>query len=566
MGTLLAGSGLIAGRLFWLQILDSGRLVARAEEQRQRTWTVTPQRGSILASDGTELAMSLEMQTVYANPRNVADPGSAASALAPVLRMDAKRLQAKLSEDAGFVYLARKVDPAVADQVKALRIIGVQTVPESKRLYPAGSLASQVVGFVGDDNKGLAGLELRYEDVLAGRPGTIVMEKDPAGRPIASGESSVTEAVQGKDLLLTLDRQVQFQAEAALARAVKTWGAKGGSVVVLDPRNGNILAMASNPVFDPNNLAGSTAESRRNRPVMDVYEPGSVSKLVTASAALDTGVITPDAVLSVPDRMKIGPKTFSDSSPHPVLNLTFEQVIQRSSNIGTIKVAERLGKQSLYDYLGRFGYGRRTGVDLPGESAGIVPRPERWWSTSLGTIAIGQGVAVTPLQLARAYATVANGGMELRPNLVLATLDPSGRRRVMKPPAARRVITAQTASQMTQILVGVTKDGLGTGTAASIPGYLVAGKTGTAQKSQGAAGYSGYMSTFVGFAPADNPRLVVAVVLDDPTPYYAGQTAAVTFKEIMAFSLRRVGTGPASSPAIAGTALAAPAFPPPAGR
>jgi cell division protein FtsI (penicillin-binding protein 3) len=329
---------------------------------------------------------------------------------------------------------------------------------------------------------------------------------------------------------------------------------------VMDPRNGNILAMANAPSFDPNDVKASKGAARKNRAVTDVYEPGSVSKLITAAAALESGVTNPSEVFRVADHLKIGAKTFKDSHDHPVENLSFAQVIQLSSNVGTIKVAERLGKLRLHDYLVKFGYGRVTGLGFPGESAGILPKPEKWWATSLGTISIGQGVAVTPLQMVQAYAAVANDGVEAKPRLVQAVVDPHGDRQPVALAAPRRVIGKETARQLTEILVGVTEGENGTGKAAAIPGYRVAGKTGTAQKPrQGAAGYSGYVASFIGFAPADDPKLVVGVVLDDPTPFLAGSTAAVTFKEVMQFSLRRVATQVGVGRLVEGAPLGAPA-------
>lgn len=559
MCVMLASSGVVAGRLFWLQVMDSNRMTSLAADQRLRTRTLPAQRGSILASDGSELAISLETQTVYASPREVPDPVAAAQALAPVLHIDTNKVQEKLTSKSSFVYLARRLDPEVAEQVRRLELTGIGLLPEPKRFYPSGPLAAQVLGFVGDENKGLAGIESDFDALLTGRPGKAVTERDPAGRIIPVGRFSVTEAVEGNDLILTIDKQIQYEAEQALARAVKTWNANGGTVIVMDPRTGNVLAMASNPTFDPNEFRSSNAASRRNRAVVDILEPGSVSKMITAAAALETGVTTPTEVMSVDDQLRIGSKVFSDSHPHPIQSMTFSKVIQSSSNIGTIKVAERLGKQSLYEYLGRFGYGRKTGLGFPGESAGILPKPDKWWQTSLGTIAIGQGVAVTPIQMARAYATLANGGVEVEPNLVLATVDQFGKRHYTKTPQGNRVIQPGTAATLTEMLVGVTSGENGTGKAAAIPGYQVAGKTGTAQKPRlGAAGYSGYMSSFVGFAPAGDPKLVVAVILDDPVPFLAGETAAVTFKEIMQFSLRRLGAEAVPGRALEGSSLGAP--------
>lgn len=556
---LLLCSGVVAVRLFTLQILGANRMTALAAEQRLRTVALPAQRGSILAADGTELAISMEMKSVFASPRFIPNPRFAATALAPILGLDADRLQTKLESDSGFLYLARRVDPAVAERIRELQIPGINFMSESKRFYPSGPLASQVLGFVGDEHKGLAGLELRYDEVLQGDAGKQVLERDPAGRPIPSGESSLQEAVEGRDLVLTIDRQIQFEAESALQRAMSAWSAVGGTVVVMNPRNGNVLAMANAPGFDPNNMRAGDAKFRKNRAVTDIYEPGSVSKLITAAAALETGVTNPNEPMRVADRLKIGAKTFKDSYAHPVKDLTFAEVIQYSSNVGTIKVAERLGKARLHDYLVKFGFGKTTGLGFPGESAGILPKPDKWWATSLGTIAIGQGVAVTPLQMTQAYATVANGGVEVKPRLVQATVDAAGKPYPVPLSAPRRVIEKDTAAQLNEILVGVTQGSKGTGKAAAIPGYRVAGKTGTAQKPKsGAPGYSGYVASFIGYAPADDPTLVVAVVLDDPTPFLAGMTAAVTFKEVMQFSLRRLGAAPVLGRS-EGAPLAAPA-------
>ncbi len=545
LGALIAGSTTVAGRLFWLQIVASEHFDELAAEQRERTIVLAPQRGSIMAQDGTELAISMDMRTVYANPRSIPNPGEAAAALAPILKTDPAKLESKLSADSGFVYLARRIDPAIAQRVKELGIPGVELIAESKRFYPAGRLASQVIGFVGNDNRGLGGLEVRYDELLRGTPGKMLTERDPSGTRIPSGKSFLKRPVQGDDVVLTLDKQIQFEAEAALDRARKAWGAQGGTVIVMNPKTGAILAMANSPTFDPNNLKSSTASSRRNRSAVDVYEFGSVNKLITAAAALEVGVIASSDLMSLPDHMRIGSKVFRDSHPHPRQTLSFTQVMERSSNIGTIRVAERLGKQRLYEYLSRFGYGSRTGLDFPGQSIGILPKPEKWWATSLGTISIGQGVAVTPLHLMKAYATVANDGVEVQPNLILGTIDASGRRHRPEPPRTRRVISSSTAKELTDILLGVTESEDGTGRAAAIPGYRVAGKTGTAQKPrQGVPGYAGYVSSFVGFAPAEDPQLVVGVVLDDPDPMYAGSTAAVTFREVMQFSLRRLGVSP----------------------
>jgi cell division protein FtsI (penicillin-binding protein 3) len=541
-------SGVIGGRLVQVQGLDSARFAALAADQRERRVVLPPQRGSILDRDGGELAMSVDMQTIVANPRFIPEGpqrDAAVASLATALGAGPASVREKLAKPGGFVYLARKIDPAVAGAVRELGVPGVQMFTESKRVYPAGRLASQVIGFAGLDNEGLEGLERQFDGRLRGSPGELVMERDPSGQSIPVGRRQQTPPQPGEDVVLTIDREIQYQAQVALAGAVEKWNAKGGSVIVLDTRNGDVLAMANLPDFDPNDVSNSTSADRRNRAVVDVYEPGSASKIVTAAAALEQGVVTPTDMLEVPDNLKVGPKVFHDAHPHKTLNLTFADVIEQSSNVGTIKVALKLGKDRLHAYLKKFGYGRSSGIGFPGESSGILPKPEKWWATSMGTVPIGQGVAVTPLQIATVYATVANGGVVVPPRLVSTTVDAAGVRHEVPVRRSSRVIGDETARSLTQILVRVTEGQHGTGLAAAIPGYQVAGKTGTAQKARAdGRGYSGYVASFIGFAPAASPRLVVAVILDEPRPIWGGVTAAPVFKEVMQFSLRRLGIGP----------------------
>lgn len=550
----------IAGRLVYVQALAADRFQDLAAEQRERRVALPAQRGSIYDRDGSELALSRDMKTLYANPRLITDPKAAASSLAQVVGADPAELESRLSEDRGFVYIARKVDDPVAEQALALGIPGVATVDESKRFYPSGRLASHVIGFVGMDNKGLGALEQRYDGILRGSPGELFMERDPSGRPIPAGKSFVRQPTAGDDLVLTLDREIQFIAESALESAIQKWSAKGGTIIVLRPGTGEILALANSPTFDPNEVGLSEPEQRKNRALVDVYEPGSANKVITAAAALESGVIAPDDVLTVPDNLRVSNKVFHDAHPHPTLKLTFAEVIEQSSNIGTIKVALDLGRDRLHEYLSRFGYGRPTGLDFPGESGGILPKPEDWWNTSMGTIPIGQGVAVTAMQIMNVYGTVANGGVAVQPRLLAATIDSNGRRQKSPAAATRRVIKDETAEQLTRILVRVTEGTHGTGKAAAVPGYQVAGKTGTAQKprTDGIAGYSGYIGSFIGFAPAGAPQLVVGVILDEPSPIWGGVTAGPAFKEVMQFSLRHLGIGPGPVLPLEGTPLPTP--------
>jgi cell division protein FtsI (penicillin-binding protein 3) len=386
-----------------------------------------------------------------------------------------------------------------------------------------------------------------------------VMERDPQGRAIPSGKSLFRPPTAGDDLLLTLDREIQFVAEDALKRAVETWGAKGGAIIVMSPKTGDILALANYPTFNPNDVRATPSDTRRNRALGEMYEPGSTSKVITAAAALELGIIKENDVLNVPDKLKLGDDTFHDHTPHPTVDLTFAQVIQQSSNIGTIKVAMKLGKDRLHEYLEKFGYGAASGLEFPGQSLGVLPRTDQWWPTSLPTIAIGQGVAVTPLQIVSVYSTIANKGIAVEPRILLGSVDARGQVNRAAPSEARRVIKAETANRLTQLLVGVVAEKEGTGSKAAIPGYQVAGKTGSAEKTAGdGRGYTGYMSSFIGFAPAADPRLVVGVVLDDPRPIWGGTTAAPAFKEVMQFGLRHLGIGPGPVLHYEGTPLPAP--------
>lgn len=556
---LLLGLVAVAGRLVWVQGIAYERYQELGSQQRERRAVLPPQRGSIYDREGAVLAMSMDVQTIFANPKFVSDPTAAAQALAPLLQADPAELRAKLERDSGFVYLSRKIDPAVAEQVRSLAIPGVSLVAESKRFYPAGTLAAHVLGFVGLDNDGLGGIESTYDEELRGRPGELLMERDPSGRAIPAGNWRFRAPTAGADLVLTIDREIQFAAEKALDRTVREFTANAGSIVVLRPQSGEILAMANVPMFDPNNFLASPEEARRNRAVTDVYEPGSTSKVVIAAAAIESDVAQPADVFNVPDHLQIGTKVFTDHKPHPPLDLTFSDVIARSSNVGTLKVAQSLGRERLYEYLHEFGYGQRTGVEFPGEATGLLPKVDGWWATSMGTIPIGQGVAVSPLQMAAVFATIANGGVAVTPRLVVATVDSEGSRHPVPASNKRRVVSTETARLVTEMLVGVTEKKIGTGRGARVPGYQVAGKTGSADRLDPIAGrYQGYVTSFMGFAPAGDPQLVVGVVIDNPSVHYGSITAAPAFREVMQFALRHLGIGPGPVLRTEGTPLPAP--------
>ncbi|MFN2591175.1 MAG: peptidoglycan D,D-transpeptidase FtsI family protein [Actinomycetota bacterium] len=553
---VLGLSGILA-RLVVLQVKDASAYESMALNQRIKEIILPAVRGTIFDRTGQELAMSLPAKGVYADPALVRRPGSTARTIARVLELDRREVRSKLTRrttDSGkpirFVYLARGIDDRRADELEAKRLPGVGFLDESRRYYPAGPLAPQVLGVVGIDGVGLTGLELQHEPILAGRPGHQIVEAGEDGTFIPQGTTRDVPPVAGSDVLLTIDKDIQYRAQMSLARAVKDNGAKGGTLIAMDPRTGEILAMATYPWFDMNDFASADPDTLRNRAVTDMYEPGSANKVITAAAALEEGVITPTDRLDVPDHLEMADKVFHDSHEHPPEAMTLGDILAYSSNVGTIKVAERVGRDRLSEYLHRFGFGDTTGLGFPGEAAGLLAPPEQWWGTSMGTIPIGQGIAVTPLQMAAVYATVANGGVWTRPRLVRGVVDPSGRIEPAPPSQTRRVVSEETARHLVSMLAyGVE---VGTGTEAQIRGYWVAGKTGTARKPlTDARGYSDrYVASFVGFAPAARPVLLVAAVLDEPDTVYGGIAAAPVFRDVVRFALAKLRVPPAPHPPV----------------
>lgn len=543
---LAAGMG---WRLVSVQVVSAAEYRGLAERQSQREVELSAQRGKLYDRSGEPLAMSLAAATIYADPRAITraqvDPTFIAADLAPLLDRDIDELMPLLTRDAGFVYLGRQLPRRVGEQIQDMRLPGIGVVAEPTRVYPSQGLAAQVVGFTGIDNTGLAGLELQYDEQLAGHPGRLRLERAPGGLVISGTPQQVTPPVPGTDLVLTLDRQVQWAAERALADAVERYEALGGSALVLEAHTGEVLAMASMPRFDPERPSDGDEYARRNRVVTDIFEPGSVNKVVTAAAALEDGLVAPADRFEVPDSIQVGPHRFKDSHPHPTETLSLAEILETSSNVGTIQVAQQVGSERLHRYLRSFGYGQRSGLGFPGESAGLLPAPDEWWVTSLPTIAIGQGVSATLLQVAGVFQTVASGGEWVEPRLVRGTVGPDGRLRPAPAAARRRVVGQDTAATIAGLLTGVVEDG--TGANAQVPGYAVAGKTGTAQKpSATARGYEegAYIASFAGFAPAEDPAVVVAVMLDEPTPIYGGLTAAPVFAEIMGFALSHQRVAP----------------------
>jgi cell division protein FtsI (penicillin-binding protein 3) len=541
LAVLVFAFGAIAVRLATLQVGDHRFLLTRGLDQRVHTIALPAVRGRILDREGVPLAITLQARDIYANPTLVTDPVGEAAQIATALGERPKDVLPPLSSSGTFAYVARQVDLDVAQRVEALHLAGIGFLPVPKRYYPAGALAPQVLGFVGIDGSGLAGLEQQYDTELAGTPGERTVELSPGGQPISSGINQVKAPVDGVSLRTTIDREIQYRAQEALAQAVKDNGAKAGTVIVMDPKTGDIYAMADFPWFDPNRFAQTNPDRWRNRAVTDAFEPGSVNKIITAAAAIESGAVSTTERFHVPDQMRVDQYTIHDSHPHPVETMTLGDIISESSNIGIAKVAGLVGKPTLDSFLGRFGFGSTTGLGFPGESGGIVPALDAWSDASLATIAYGQGISVTPLQMASVYATIANDGVWVQPRLVEGTVDGTGRFTPAPASPTRRVIRPQTASILTQMLAYVVQDG--TGVNAEISGYQVAGKTGTALKPNPTGGYYSdrYVASFIGFLPAGHPRVVVAAILDEPVTIYGGIASAPLFQQIARYAIQRLG-------------------------
>jgi cell division protein FtsI (penicillin-binding protein 3) len=538
----------ISGRLIVLQVFDAGSLDQAAARQRLTVVDLPAMRGRIFDRNLNDLAISIPARSVWADPHLVKSKRHTAAKLAGVLGMSKKQLVQRLSSKGRFVYLIRRIPKTRGDIVQRLNLPGVFVEGAVARRYPSGTVAAQVLGFVDVEGRGQAGIEQHYDGLLRGQPGKIQLERDPQGRAIPQGRRSLEPAEPGSDLVLTIDQHLQYVAEQSLAAAVRRHKARAGSVVVLNPRNGEILAMANAPTFDPNRIARSKAEARKNRAIADMFEPGSTNKTITAAAALQHGIVTPRTETIVPDNIPLCPeKTFRDSHSHAPELMSFADIVAKSSNVGTIMTARDLGRDRLYQAEVDFGYGRRSGVDLPGESPGIVRPAKDWYCTDLGTNAIGQGVAVTVLQMANVYATVANNGVLRTPTLLRGTIDARGRVAKAERRPGRRVLSAKTAKTLSRILEGVVREG-GTGTAAALEEWRVAGKTGTARKpdvERGGYRPGAYVGSFIGYAPAERPAVVVAVVIDEPTRgYYGGSVAAPVFREVTGTALRRLGVVP----------------------
>jgi cell division protein FtsI (penicillin-binding protein 3) len=536
---LLLWASVVVARLGQLQLAKGSHYRARAQRQQERLIEVSPLRGSIFDRAGRPLAVSVEVSSVYAIPDDVKDAAGSARVLARHLDVAEPAILARLTQKKGFVWIARKIDRRAAAAIRQAKMPGIHLVAETKRFYPKGGLAAGVLGFVGLDDKGLAGLEHSYDSTIRGKPGEVVALTD--ARRSTYGEAEVTNGrppEEGASLVVTIDSGIQFAAEQAISEAVTQSQARSGAAILLDPSDGSVLAMATAPGFDPNDYGRFSPEARRNHAIADAHEPGSTFKIVTGAVALENSVVTLDETIDTGDgTIRVGNTVISEHDRKHFGALTLAGVFEHSSNVGIIRVGLRLGPERLWAGATALGIGRPTGIDLPGENSGIFRRPERWSMLSNATISMGQEVSLTPLQLARVAAAIANGGRLVTPRLVRRIAHPDGRVETLAAPNAERVLSEDTARTVRNLMVGVVDHG--TGRKAAIPGFVVAGKTGTAQKA-GIGGYQPgrYVSSFVGFAPSENPRVVGLVLIEEPKGrYYGGDIAAPVFARVVSQAL-----------------------------
>jgi cell division protein FtsI (penicillin-binding protein 3) len=530
---LLLGAAL--ARAVWIQVVQGPEYAAMALRQHRETVVVPASRGTIVDRNGEPLAIGQLATTVYANPRQVNDARDLTLAASKQLGLDPAELYPMLVDRSrGFVYVARKADPRKAKILQSLDFAGLGFYPEELRFYPQGPVAAQVLGYAGLDNKGLEGLERSLEGTLAGKPGSQTIVKDPFGRALDVVETKAE--TPGRSVRLTIDREIQANAEEILQDTVRQWGARAATAIVMDPHTGEIYAMATAPRFNANRFPTTRADRRRNRAVTDTYEPGSTFKLVTIAAGLQERIITPRTSFRLAPTINVADRVIHEAHTRGTERLTVKQIVEQSSNIGTITIAQHLGAGRLASWIDRFGFGAKTGVDFPGESPGFALPLDEWSGSTIGTVPIGHGIAVTPVQMARAYAAIANGGRLVRPHLI-DRIDG----RMVGTTRGPRVVSRAVSDQMLSMLRGVVLEG--TGTEAAIPGYTVAGKTGTAAKidPDGTYSTSRYVASFVGLVPATKPRLVIMVMVDEPHgDIYGGVVAAPAFREIARFNLQRL--------------------------
>ena len=518
--------GAATARATWIGTVKAGSLGARAVQQQVEDMTVSASRWTILDRAGMDLAVSEDAVTVFAHPFLIKNPVATAARLAPLLHLSQDWLLKQLANrKSTFVYLRHKMNPADGHKIQRLKIEGIETVVEPKRVYPQGYLASQVLGMVGTDNKGLMGLEYSQQDTLGGDDGHQRIVKDAHGKPVSIVETR--RAKPGDDIKLTLDAAIQERVEAVLGEVGQTYQPAGATAVVMDPRTGAILALANWPRVDANNPGGAPDYARTDRAIQFNYEPGSTFKAFTVAGALEEGLIRPDTLLDVPPEIKVADRTIGEAHDEGNGPLSVRQILARSSNVGTVMIGLKLGDGRFDRWVRRFGFSKPTGVDLPGEQRGIVLDLKHYSGSSIGNMPIGQGLSVTPIQMASAYTAIANGGIKHQPYIVEGDRKPG-----------KRVLSKRTANQVSTMLEGVLAAG-GTAQEAAVPGYTLAGKTGTAEKPEnGTYSKTDFVASFIGYAPARNPRLLVSVMVDEPRgDIYGGTVAAPAFERIMEFAL-----------------------------
>jgi cell division protein FtsI (penicillin-binding protein 3) len=542
IGLLFAGFLLcflvIVGRAFWLQGVQGAKLASEAVLQQTQAVPLPSLRGSLLDRHGKPLATSEDAATIFAIPPEVKSPARTAERLAPILGLPERKVLEEVTAEASYSALAHEVDLPTARRVARLGLPGIGQDPDSRRTYPQGELAAQVIGAVGSEGQGLTGLEGGDESVLRGSDGERRIVMDAKGEPIRL--ETVREAENGEDVKLTLDPAIEAKAEQVLAEVGETYSPKGATAIVMDPRNSQILAMANWPPMDPADLSKDSPEDLLNRATGFTYEPGSTFKAFTVSAALEEGLVTPETTFVLPPQLHVADRTIEDAEPRPTVTLSVAEILAHSSNVGAVTIGLRVGATRFSRWIQRFGFGRPTGVQFPGEERGIVPKLDEYSGSTMGNLPMGQGLSVTPMQMIAGYQAIADGGILHRPQLIERIGD-----KPVHEPRGRRVISAAVAAQVREMLEGVLAPG-GTASEVSVPGYTLAGKTGTAQVAEnGTYSKTKFIASFIGFAPARDPKLLVSVMVDDPKgEIYGGSVAAPAFGKIAEFALPYLGVAP----------------------
>lgn len=539
IGLLFAGFLLcfcvIGARAFWLQGVQGSKLASEAVSQQTEAITLPSLRGSLLDRRGNALAASEDAATIFAVPPEVSKPALAAQKIAPILGLDERKVLADVTAETTYSVLAKEVDLPTAKRIERLELQGIGQDPSSRRTYPQGDLAAQVIGVVGSEGKGLDGLEMGEESVLHGTDGERRVVTDASGEPIRI--ETAHEAEDGENVQLTLDPAIEQKTEEVLGEVGETYAPKGATAIVMDPRNSQILAMANWPPVDPSDLSGASPEDLMNRATGFNYEPGSTFKAFTVAAALEEGLVTPESSFYLPSQLHVADRVIEDAEPRPPVTLTVGQILAQSSNVGAVTIGLKLGAERFSKWIDRFGFGHPTGVQFPDEEEGIVPKLDEYSGSTMGNLPMGQGLSVTPMQMMAGYQAIADGGILKRPQLI----EKVGEEKVQEP-EGHRVIKAEVAAQVREMLEGVLEAG-GTASEVSVPGYKLAGKTGTAQVAEdGTYSETKFVASFIGFAPAQDPQLLVSVIVDQPQgEIYGGSVAAPAFGKIAAFALPYLG-------------------------